>query len=193
MEHRFASEEAPDAHTVESAHQLVLLVDLDAVSGATPVELCVRGDEIACDPGGRPAGRGLGALAHHALEIPVKREDPFRSADALAQAARRTIAFHIEDRAGIGRPPRHHRIRRPREDSRAVRAQQALRCHVPADCNQSVDDVIRQKTHCILLRRIFLRVRHSLASQPLRDGCRGALYSCTSTSGNCFAFFSDFE
>jgi len=84
MEHRFTSEEAADAHTVKTAHQLAFLVDLDAVSGATPVEFRVRGYEIAGDPCGQSAGRGLGALAHDALEIPVEHEGPARSAETLA-------------------------------------------------------------------------------------------------------------
>src|SRR5262245_15347408 len=62
VEHRFAAEEAVDAHAVESARESSVAVErLDAVRPAEIVQSGIRGDEIRVDPAVGAGGIGTGA------------------------------------------------------------------------------------------------------------------------------------
>ena len=71
MEHALAEERAAEAHAVEPADQLAVLVGLDAVAMADVVELAIERADARVDPGAGAAGLRLGAAVEHALEVAV--------------------------------------------------------------------------------------------------------------------------
>lgn len=50
VEHAFAAEHFADGHAIESAHQLIVLPDLEAVGQAKTVEFAIRFDDVFGDP-----------------------------------------------------------------------------------------------------------------------------------------------
>src|SRR5581483_11195510 len=70
LEHRLAGEEAAERHTVDSAGELAVAPDLDAVREPEPVEADVRVADLVRDP---VALASVRAVLDHRLERGVDR------------------------------------------------------------------------------------------------------------------------
>ncbi len=72
----------------------------------------------------------------------------------------------------------------------AICAQQAIWSHDSANRDQSVDDLVRENTLCVVLIGIFLHVRNGLDSEPLPDSLCCAAWAVPAPPFILFAFFS---
>src|SRR5262249_61921805 len=71
VEHPLAEERAPQRHAIESTHQRVAVIDLDAVAMAALVESAIKLADALVDPGAGPAWLRLRAAVEHAVEVAV--------------------------------------------------------------------------------------------------------------------------
>ena len=69
MKHAFAAENFAEGHAIESAHELIILPNFEAMGQANSVEFAIRFDDFFGDPG--IAGSERRTLSDHGLKVAV--------------------------------------------------------------------------------------------------------------------------
>src|SRR5262249_29961764 len=71
MEHALAEERAPERDSVEASHQIVVEIDLDAVTVPPLVQLAIERADALIDPRAWTPNLWLRATVDHAVEVAI--------------------------------------------------------------------------------------------------------------------------
>lgn len=124
IKHRLSGEKTAELYAVQTAGELAVLPDLDAVCVTEAVQLAVGLHESVRDPDPVvPMGRG--APAHHRLEGGIEGHVQTPLAQDPAEPSRQPDAVAQKNRPRVGRIPAH-RVLRPGKDASGVGIEQQV-------------------------------------------------------------------
>src|ERR1700730_4934516 len=99
VDHALAEESAAKGNAVESAHEIVPLVDFEAVAMPPLVELAIERADSSVDPGTRTARPGLGAGLEHRIEVALDGHGEMVGAHGPCEPRRNVKAVKRDDAA----------------------------------------------------------------------------------------------